>query len=411
MNAEIIAVGTELLMGQIANTNAQYISEKLNSIGINVYYHSVVGDNRERLTETLSHACSRSQLVILTGGLGPTQDDLTKETVALFFERNLLLHEESLQQIKDYFLRINRTMVQSNEKQAYLPEGSIAIPNPNGTAPGCIIDNGKNIVALLPGPPREMQPMLTETILPYLTQKSDQKISSQYLRVFGIGESMVEDMLIDLIEGQTNPTIATYAKEFEVNIRITASCFPQQDVDSILLPVVSEIQKRLGNNITTTENEEMEFIVARLLQQSRQTLATAESCTGGLLSGRLTNVPGISESFVSGFVTYSNQAKVNNLGVQTDTLSNYGAVSEETAVEMARGVRLKSNADIGLSITGIAGPGGATDIKPVGLVYIALAHQEGTICKKLTLQGNRQRIRHAACLHALNLIRLHLLQL
>jgi nicotinamide-nucleotide amidase len=410
MKAEILAVGTELLMGQIANTNAQYISNRLPDVGVGVYYHSVVGDNPGRLKECLQLALSRCDTVIMTGGLGPTQDDLTKETVAELMGRKLVLHQESLDKITAFFEKLNRPMAQNNVKQAYLPENSIIIRNNNGTAPGCIIEKEGKAVILLPGPPSEMKLMLEETVLPYFSEKMEYKLVSRFLRIFGIGESSMEEQLIDLIENQTNPTLAPYAKEGEVTLRVTARCSNEEEGEALIAPVVEEIIRRLGSTVYSTEGKNLEQVAGELLLKKDITVAFAESCTGGLLSSRLTDIPGISRVFDRAIVTYSNEAKVENLGVKRETLEKFGAVSTETAEEMAAGIRSVAKTDLGLSITGIAGPGGGTAEKPVGLVYIALAHRNGVESKELKLWGNRDRIRNVACLYAFDMIRRHVME-
>lgn len=405
MNAEVLAVGTELLMGQIANTNAQYISARLPDIGIGVYYHSVVGDNPLRLKECLALSLSRSDIVVMTGGLGPTQDDLTKETVAEAMNRKLVLDRESLDKMEDFFKRLNRKMTQNNVKQAYLPERSYIIRNSNGTAPGCIIEEGGKTVVMLPGPPSEMRPMFEESVIPYLTEKSDFRLESRFLRIFGIGESAMESMILDLIDSQTNPTIAPYAKDGEVTLRLTAKYPKDGSHEDIISPVEAEIRKRLGNNVYSSENKNMEEVAAELLMKTGTTIALAESCTGGLVSAKLTDIPGISAVFDRGVVTYSNASKMQMLGVKQETLEKFGAVSEQTAVEMAEGVRRISGTDLGVSITGIAGPDGGTAEKPVGLVYAALAYKGGVTCKELRLWGNRSRIRNVTTLHVFDMIR------
>lgn len=409
MNAEILAVGTELLMGQIANTNAQYISNRLPDVGIGVYYHSVVGDNPERLKECLGIALKRSDVVIMTGGLGPTQDDLTKETVSEILNKKLVLHEESLQKIKDYFSKVGRPMVDSNIKQAYFPEKCFIIPNGKGTAPGCIVEADGKVVIMLPGPPFEMKPMFEDTVIPYFKEKAEYKIVSRYLRIFGIGESSMEKMLMDLIDTQTNPTIAPYAKEGEVTLRITAKCGKEDTAHSLIDPLVAEIVKRLGKAVYSTEDKNLEEVVGEMLISRNVTVALAESCTGGLVASKLTDIPGISQVFNRGIVTYSNQSKMENLGVKLKTLETYGAVSKETAEEMAIGIRKVSQTDIGLSITGVAGPGGGTDEKPVGLVYVALADKDGVVSEELRLMGDRRRIRNLTSLYAFDMIRKRLL--
>ncbi|WP_313562168.1 competence/damage-inducible protein A [Ruminiclostridium cellobioparum] len=407
MKAEILAVGTELLMGQIVNTNAQYLSSKLPDVGISVYYHSVVGDNPERLRESLELALKRCDVVITTGGLGPTQDDLTKETISEVCGRRLVLHQESLDAIKAFFKKIGREMTHNNEKQAYMPENCTILENNNGTAPGCIIEQGEKVIVMLPGPPSEMKPMFDDSVFPYFRERSSYTIESKFLRVFGIGESAMETKILDLIEGQTNPTIATYAKEGEVTIRVSARVEQGKDAEKLLGPVIEEIRKRTGDSLYSEEDRTLDQVAAELLFRHKLTLATAESCTGGLISQMLTNIPGISSVFMGGAVTYSNDAKEECLGVRRDTLLQYGAVSRHTAEEMAAGVRSRLKTDIGVAVTGIAGPDGGTPEKPVGLVYIGLSSEKGTVTKELRLLGNRKRIRTITALHVFDMIRRH----
>jgi nicotinamide-nucleotide amidase len=405
MKAEILAVGTELLMGQIANTNAQYISARLPDIGIGVYYHSVVGDNHERLKDVLNVALSRSELVIITGGLGPTKDDLTKETVAALFNRTLIPHQESLESLTSFFKRMKRPMTENNYKQAYMPEGSIVIRNNRGTAPGFILEEGERTLVMLPGPPSEMKTMFEDSVIPYLEKKAESRIVSRFLRIFGIGESALEDAIKDLIENQSNPTIAPYVKEGEVALRITAKYPKDETTEDIIAPVEQEIRKRLGLKVYSSDNRGLDEIAADLLLQSGTTIAIAESCTGGLISARLTEIPGISRVFNRGIISYSNHSKMEDLNVRRDTLEKFGAVSSETATEMARGVRDISGTDLGLAVTGIAGPDGGTPEKPVGLVYIALADRRDVECKEIRLWGSRNRIRVITSLHAFDIIR------
>ncbi len=411
MRAEILAVGTELLMGQIVNTNAQYISSKLPEAGVGVYYHSVVGDNPDRLEECLKLALERCDIVITTGGLGPTQDDLTKETISRVCGKKLVIHEESLNKIRDYFNRLGRQMTPNNAKQAYMPEGCIVLKNNNGTAPGCIIEMGEKVVVMLPGPPIEMKPMFLDYVMPYFRNKSAYSIESVILRVFGIGESAMETKIMDLIDGQTNPTIATYAKEGEVTIRVTASVPKGESAEHILVSVVNEIKRKTGDNLYSDKDENLDAVVAGLLMENNITIATAESCTGGLISEMLTDIPGISRVFMGGAVTYSNEAKMEYLGVKAQTLESHGAVSRQTAAEMAEGIRNRLKTNIGISVTGIAGPGGGTDQKPVGLVYIGLSSDSGTVTKELRLSGNRKKIRTITALNVFDLIRRHVLKL
>ena len=409
MNAEILAVGTELLMGQIANTNAQYLSRRLNDLGINVYYHSVVGDNPKRLKESLRLALQRSDVVITTGGLGPTQDDLTKETIAEAMGRKLVMHEETYLGIKAFFEKLNRKMVENNAKQAMLPEDSIIIPNPNGTAPGCIIENDGKTIVMFPGPPKEMNPMFEETVFPYFEKKTGQVIESRMLKIFGIGESEVEMRLLDLIDSQTNPTLATYVGVGDVILRVTARCENKGEGLALMAPLVEQIQSRMDGQVYSLDGENLEEVVVKLLMDKKLTVSVAESCTGGMLAARFINVPGISGFFSKSYVTYSNQAKIDELGVSEETLKAYGAVSPQTALEMVRGLAHKTGADAALAVTGIAGPDGGTPEKPVGLVYAAAYLKGQTQTKEIRLAGNRERIRTMACLHSLDLLRKMLL--
>ena len=405
MTAEILAVGTELLMGQIANTNAQYISQRLAELGICVYFHSVVGDNPARLEETLKRALDRSDIVITTGGLGPTKDDLTKEVIAKTMNRELVFHEEVLEKVRDFFMRKHRIMVKNNEKQAYLPDNCLMIPNLNGTAPGCIIVEGKKVIIMLPGPPKEMQPMFCDTVFPYLKQKKELVLVSKMLKIFGIGESEMESRLIDLIDKQDNPTIAPYVSQGEITVRVTARCANKEEALQILNPVVNEIKDRLGSLVYAEEGESLEQVVFNLLKEKQLVMATAESCTGGLLAGKITSLPGASEIFEQGYITYANKAKINDLGVLEETINKFDAVSNETALEMVNGLKKKTKASVCVSITGIAGPDGGTPEKPVGLVYIGLSVLDKVVCKSFELMGDRERIRHDACMRALDMIR------
>ncbi|NLY44228.1 MAG: competence/damage-inducible protein A [Clostridiaceae bacterium] len=410
MKAEIIAVGTELLLGQILNTNAQYLSVQLSQLGIDVFFQTVVGDNAMRLEETVRTALQRAEVVILTGGLGPTKDDLTKETVAKILDIPLKLHQESLDRIKGYFEKMCRPMSSNNEKQAMLPEGCIVLPNDVGTAPGCIVEKDKNIVILLPGPPNEMQLMFKQHVYPYLRSRSPFIIYSKVLRVFGTGEASLAEELMDIFENQTNPPVTPYAKQGEVTLRITAKAENEEEAKKLIEPLEQEIRKRLGKRIYGIDEESLEQVVARLLMEQKKTLATAESCTGGLLAQKITSIPGISQCFNTGVITYSNESKVKLLGVLQETLDKFGAVSHQTALEMAEGIRNRYKADIGIAITGIAGPGGGTSKKPVGLVYIGMAVPDKSWYQELHLSGTRERIRNLSTMYALDMIRLYLLE-
>jgi len=409
MKAEILAVGTEILLGDIVNTNTQYIAKRLSDLGINVYHQSVVGDNEERLSKAYELAFERADMVIATGGLGPTKDDLTKEIGSKYFGKELILHEESLNHIKEFLSKSGKTMVQNNIKQAYIPKDSIVLPNPNGTAPGCIIEENNKILIMLPGPPKEMIPMFENYVVPYLQKFSEGVLVSKVLRVAGLGESAMAKMVDDIIEKSKNPTVAPYAKDFEAILRITAKAKTKEEAYELIAPVEKEIRERLKDNIYGEGETTLENVVGKMLIKKNLTIATAESCTGGLLAGTLINYPGISSVFIEGAITYSNEAKMKRLKVKEETLEKYGAVSEETAREMAEGIAKAAGTNIGVSVTGIAGPSGGTAEKPVGLVYVGLYINGNIKTKKLNLSGDRQKIRNSTVINTLDWIRRELL--
>ena len=409
MKSEIIAVGTELLLGNIVNTNAQYLSQKLADLGIDVYYHVVVGDNLKRLTETIKTSLERSDIVITSGGLGPTADDITKEGAAQAMGLKLLPDEESIERIKKMFSSTGRIMTENNIKQGYIPEGAVVLENNNGTAPGVLIEKEGKIVIMLPGPPKELYPMFESKVLPYLKSKTDSTIRSKVLRVIGVGESAVEHMLKDIFDSQANPTIAPYAKDGEVHLRITAKTGIPEEADSLIAEMEQKVRAILGDNIYGCNEETLEEAVLKLLQKKNLTISLAESCTGGLVASRLTDIPGASASLISGVVSYSNESKINILKVKEDTIRKYGAVSPQTAEEMAVGAKKLSNTDIGLSITGIAGPDGGSAEKPVGLCYIGIAIGNSVNVQKIMLTGNRNRIRWGSSSRALDFLRRELL--
>jgi len=409
MIAELISVGTELLMGQIVNTDAQFMSEHLAELGVNVFYQVTVGDNPERLEETVKRALDRSDVVILSGGLGPTGDDLTKETVARLFGLEMETDQASLERLKKIFERFHAPMTPNNLKQVDFPKGSIVIPNARGTAPGCIVEKDGKVAILLPGPPRELFPMFRDTVMPYLEKKSGYHLLSHELRIFGKGESEVEYEIKDIIEKQTNPTIAPYAKLGEVTLRITARCKTNEEGEALIQPMIEEIKKRFGDVVYSTDGQTLEAVCGTLLRQQGKTVATAESCTGGMVASTMISVPGSSAYMMEGMVTYSNAAKINRLGVKEETIAAHGAVSEECAKEMAEGIRRTAGVDIGVATTGIAGPDGGTPEKPVGRVYIAVASEKGTTVRKHTISGERQRVREISTLFALDMIRRELI--
>ena len=404
MNAEILAVGTELLLGDIVNTNAQYIAQGLAELGIDVYYQTVVGDNPERLKSAMHSAFDRADIIITTGGLGPTEDDLTKEIGAQYFGRKLVLDERALDRIKKFFDKMKRPMTDNNVKQAMVPENAVVMYNANGTAPGIIIENEKQILIMMPGPPREMKPMFSQQVKPYLASKQEYTLVSRVLRIAGVGESAMEMQVKDLIASQTNPTVAPYAKDVEAVLRITARAENADEAEKIIEPVAQEIYSRFGQSVYAEGETSMQETVAQMLVKRNKTIAVAESCTGGLVASRLIEYPGISSVLLEGAVTYSNEAKMRRLGVKRETLEAYGAVSAETAVEMAEGIAKSSGASIGLSTTGVAGPG-PSEGKPEGLVFIGVYIEGKTYVKELNLAGKRNVIRERAAYNALDYLR------
>ncbi len=409
MNAEIISVGTELLLGQVVNTDTAIVARELSALGIDLLYSAVVGDNAERLRHAVETAIGRCDLLIMTGGLGPTTDDLTKETVAKAAGKKLVLHEESLKRIQTYF---NESHVSENQaKQAYLPEGCAVLRNDNGTAPGCAFqaENGCTVV-MLPGPPSELEPMLKNQAVPYLKKGQESVIVSHNVHIYGKGEAPVALLMDDKMDGE-NPTLAPYAKEGECFLRVTAKAKDEKTADEMCRPLIDEIKRRLGDYVYSVDIESLEELVISLLREKGKTLATAESCTGGLLAKRLTDIPGSSAVFHMGCVTYANEAKELLLYVPRETLEAHGAVSPETAKAMAEGIVKRSGSDIGVGITGIAGPDGGTAEKPVGLIYIALSDGENTWVTKRSPIGrtkSREWHRHCAASQALDMVRRYL---
>ena len=410
-SAEILCIGTELLMGDIINTNAAYLAKELAGLGINLYHQSVVGDNPERLRQSLQLALKRADIVITTGGLGPTYDDLSKETIAACFGRTLVMDEDSLTRIQAHFLRLGREMTDNNKKQAMMPQGCIIFQNENGTAPGCAIEGsgeleGKTAI-MLPGPPREMKPMFEQQVKPYLLKDSDTRLVSHTMHFFGIGESMLEDRLRSLMEKSLNPTVAPYAKTGEVQLRVTARVKDGEDPNALLEPVMEQIRQMVGEFLYGVDVGDLQTAVVRLLTEKERKVAVAESCTGGYLAKRITDVSGSSKVFECGICSYSNRIKHQLLGVSERTLEEYGAISEQTATEMASGVRKLSEADIGISVTGNAGPT-ADEGKEVGLVYIGVDSPKLTQVFTLHVnrrdQDARETIRYLASSHALSLI-------
>ena len=405
MKTAILSVGTEILMGQIVNTNAVYLSTELNALGFDVMYHHSVGDNTGRLKETLDHLYHDCDLVITTGGLGPTQDDLTKETVCEYMEDEMVLDDASMKALEKAFRQYRSKMTENNLKQAYFPSRAVIFDNPHGTAPGFAIESKGKYAICLPGPPREMKEMYENHVRPYLEDKTDGKIVYRLIRTMGIGESQLETELLDLIDNQTDPTLATYAKEGESYVRVASKRATRQEAEEAVSQMIQRVRERIGKYIYSEDNEDIWTVTGRMLMEKGITVSAAESCTGGLFAKTMTDIPGISSIFDRSLVTYSNEAKMQELGVSSETLEKYGAVSEETAVEMAEGLFRKTGSDICISVTGIAGPDGGTEEKPVGLSYIAM-HKDGeTKCRELrTRDVGRQYNRNRVMLNMINMI-------
>lgn len=412
MIVELVFVGTELLLGEILNTNARYLSQQLSGLGIDNFYQVTVGDNPGRLAGVLRTALDRSDVVITSGGLGPTLDDLTREVAAEVAGRPLQLDESVLAGIQAFFQRLGRRMSDNNRRQAMVPEGARVLSNRAGTAPGLIIPAGQKALILLPGPPRELQPMFEEHVVPYLTERRGgipELIVSRTLKFCGIGESAVEDSLLDLIRNQTDPNIAPYAKPGEVHLRLSTKALSVAAGLQRIAPVERAIRERLGDFIFGVDDDTLEQAVGAMLRERNLTLALAESCTGGLIGQRITSVAGSSEYFLGSAVVYANSAKTALLGVSPELLTRFGAVSEEVAGAMAEGARRVFGADLALSVTGIAGPGGGTPEKPVGTVCFGLAGPDGTISKRDLYWGSRADIRERSAQEALVMLRNRLL--
>ena len=408
MIAEILSVGTELLMGQIANTDAQYISRRLSELGITIYRQVTVGDNPARVKEAIRQALTRCDIVITTGGLGPTEDDLTKEMVAEVLNREMAMDEESLNQITAYMQRIGREMTRNNLKQAMFPDGAIIMPNQCGTAPGCIVTEGEKTVAVLPGPPHELKDMFDRELAPYLAKRSGVVIESRFLHEFGIGESMLETRLLDLFHTE-NPTLALYCGAGEVMARITARAEDRESAIRLIEPLEEEIRARLGGAVYGLGVDyDLPHAVYDLLRARGETVCFAESLTGGRIAASVVDCPGASEVLKESYVTYCDAAKARVLGVSEETLAKCTAVSAECAREMAEGARKRSGADWGVSATGYAGPDGGDDAHPVGTVFIGVSGRDGTEAFEFHFTGSRDWVRTLAKSNALNRLRLRL---
>lgn len=416
MVTELIAVGTEILLGNIVNTNSAYLSEKCAELGLAVYYQSVVGDNPDRMKSVIKTALDRSDVIILTGGLGPTEDDLTKEITAEVMGFPLVEDAHTRELMEAYLKEYEknhpqRRITKNNYKQTMVPEGAIVMDNHNGTAPGLIMEKKGKTAILLPGPPNEMVPMFEESVYPYLRKKQPEIIYSRMVKISGIGESQVAEEIQDLIDKQTNPTIAPYAKTGEVHLRVTAKAEDEKKCKEMIKPIVRELKKRFGKNVfATREDKTLEEAVVDLLKEKNMTLSLAESCTGGAVAARIVNVPGASDALMCGYVTYTNRAKRKCLGVKKSTLNKEGAVSAKCAKEMAKGGAKTARTDVCLSVTGLAGPGGGTKETPVGTVFMGCTCAGKTTTREFHFTGNRSRIRGQAVAQALTFIRDSLLE-
>lgn len=404
MKVELLAVGSEILLGDILNTNSQYLAKKMAESGFNLHFQTVVGDNEDRILESLEIAFKRCDMVITTGGLGPTDDDITKETCAKFFNQEMILDNFSLEKITKIFTKRKVEMPENNKKQAYYIEGSKILENNFGSAIGCYFEKDNKHLIILPGPPSEMIPMFEDQVMPLLKVFQKQTFYSNYLNVFGIGESSINEIIKDLLL-LPNPTIAPYAKDSYVKLRITAAAKSENLAQVEINKVKEEIYNRLGEFIFSEGNTTLEETVQKKLEKNKYTISTSESCTGGLLSSKLVNLPGISNVFIEGVIAYSNSAKVRTLGIPEDVILKYGAVSKETATYMARNIALINNTDVGISTTGIAGPGGDDTEKPVGLVYIGVYIRGKEYYQELNLFGDRNKIREMTTLYALDYLR------
>jgi len=410
LSAEIIAIGSELLAPDRTDTNSLWLTDRLNRIGIDVKLKTIVGDDDTRLEELIKDAVKRSRVVITTGGLGPTEDDITRKVVARALRRRLSLDENVLNEIRARFQSFGVTMPERNSRQAMVIDGAEVLPNPNGTAPGLYLEHEGCVIALFPGPPREMNPMFENHVQVRLEKRAgDLRFARRVLRVAGIGESAVDEKIAPIYTQYETPQTTILFNSSEIEIHLRAHERTEEEAEALLDHLSLKIEQALGNSVFSFRGETMEEVVGRQLTMKGFTLAVAESCTGGLIAQRLTNVPGSSRYFVEGVVTYSNESKTRLLGVDKKLIREFGAVSQQVARDMARGVRHKAKSDFGLSVTGIAGPGGGTEEKPVGLVFIALADDAHTEHKRLMIPGDRELIRWRASQAALDMLRRRLI--
>ncbi|SHI70120.1 competence/damage-inducible protein A [Propionispora hippei] len=411
MILEIVTTGTELLLGQIFNTNAPYLAEKLNEMGFDVVYQTTVGDNRERMAHVLQTALERADIVITSGGMGPTQGDITKEVTASLFNRAMYVHEPSLERIRTLFTRRQMAMPQSNERQAMIPEGAIVVDNDWGTAPGVILEDGGKTIINLPGPPRELESMFSHAIAPYLAKRygGQGTIVSRVLHTYGISESALEERISDYITKQTNPTLALLVRPGgEIIVRLTAKAADKPSATALIAKLEEELRQQIGEYIFGVDGVSLGEVVGKALMERKLKISLAESCTGGLVTSRITDVPGSSSYLLGSVVCYDNSIKISQVGVAEATLREYGAVSYQTALQMAGGIRHRFGSDLGVGITGIAGPGGDTSDKPVGLVYVAIDGPRGSEHYKFNFSGERTYIKERTAYTVLNLIRKYL---
>ncbi len=406
MNAEIIAVGSELLTGRYLDTNSLFLTDELNALGIEVVIKNVVGDDRDRLADVVLRAASRSRFVIITGGLGPTEDDITRDAVALAFDRRQVFHPEISDQLEQRFRQMNRKMAEVNRRQAFILEGAEVLPNDRGTAPGQWIDESDASIMLLPGPPHELKAMFTRQCLPRLARRvPKQAIQSLVLRVAGMPESDLDQLISPVYKKYDNPVTTILAANGEIQVHLRARCSTELEAAALLSEVARPIEALLGDRVYSRNGDSLEVVVGQLLQKRHATVAVAESCTGGLVAERITSVHGSSAYFLAGLVTYTNAMKKDLLGVNGETLQKYTAVSRETAGEMASGARRRSGATFAISTTGVVGPDGGTEKSPVGTVYIGVADADGVQVTHRQFLGDRARIRIFASQLALDLLR------
>jgi nicotinamide-nucleotide amidase len=406
LNAEIVAIGSELLTPYRVDTNSLWLAERLTSVGITLHLKTVVGDDESRLEETIRSALRRSDVIILTGGLGPTEDDVTRKVFARVTGRQLVLDYDVLAQIRERLTSRGYRMTPNNERQALIPTGAAVLPNPNGTAPGIRVDQDGKLVVLLPGPPRENQPMFNDYVMPHLQRISrGARTARRTLKVTGLGESQLDDMIAPIYGQYTNPTTTILFTESDIEVHLTATASSQEQAEEMVEELADKLEERLGNNLYSTTGESLEEVVGQRLRIKRYTISTAESCTGGLVAQRITSAPGASEYFIGCVVSYTNEAKTLLLGVPAEMIAALGPVSGQVAEAMARGVKEGTGSTIGVSVTGVAGPGGGTESVPVGTVYLGLADDVGVSNKRLLLPGDRNLIRWRASTAALELVR------